>query len=73
MKLEDRTESEAIALLKDGICPICLLLVDPIGMAGGPAGIQYDYECESCGHAFTIFIDDKFGTETLEFEVMDED
>ena len=71
--LQGRSESDAIALLRDGICPICLLLVEFVSVGGGMGFDQSDYECESCGHSFTISVDEKFGTETLEFEIIDWD
>lgn len=69
--LENRTETEAISLLKNDICPICLHPVECVGGQGSSFSDNEEvyYECEGCGHEFTLFKNEKFGTEMLEFGV----
>ena len=68
-QLEKRTETEAVALLENDICPICLHPVECVGGRGGSdSGDEWDYDCEGCGHSFTLFTD-RFGIKTLDFGV----
>ena len=69
--LENRTETEAISLLKSDICPICLYPAECVAAQGSSFSTDEEvfYECEACGHEFTILISEKFGNEKLYFGV----